>query len=342
MLDRLRFPIIQAPMAGGPSTVAMAAAVSQAGGLGFLATGMVAPDQVRADLAELRGLLDDGEPFGVNLFCPSPEPGDPAEIAAYAELIAPIAARSGVELGEPRFHRDRYDEKVALLLEEPPAVVSFVFGCPVDDVRAFKDAGSQVWVTVTQVDEAEQAAAAGVDALVVQGSEAGGHRGGFVDDDRDPIPLLALLDAVGAAVPGATLIAAGALMTAEHVAEVLARGAAAAQCGSAFLLSVESGIGATHRIGVRADWATVITRAFTGRRARGLYNDWTTLVGDRAPRAYPEVMEMTAPIRKVGRAEGDMHRFNLWAGERHRLAEIRPAGQIVEQLAGAPVTVPWP
>lgn len=335
LLDRLRHPIVQAPMAGGPSTVAMAAAVSGAGGLGFLATGMAAPATVAAALAELRAALPDGEPFGVNLFCPSPAPGDPAAIAGYADLIGPLAGAAGVELGAPRFHDDRYPEKLALVLADPPPVVSFVFGCPARDIAAVRAAGAEAWVTVTQVDEAEQAIAAGADALIVQGSEAGGHRGGFVDDDRAPLPLRELLPAVRAAQPGATLVAAGALMTARDVREVLAAGAAAAQAGTAFLLTPESGISAAHAEAVRGEGPTVLTRAFSGRRARGIANAWTDLVGDRAPSAYPEVLELTAPVRAAGKRDGDAQRFNLWAGEGHAQAVSRPAAEVVRTLAGA-------
>lgn len=327
-------------MAGGASTVAMAAAVSRAGGLGFLATGMAPPERVASELAELRALLAGGEPFGVNLFVPSQAPGDPGEIAAYAELLAPIAAQAGVELGEPRFHDDRYAEKLELLLAGPPPVVSFVFGCPASDIARLKAAGSAVWVTVAQVDEAEQAAAAGADALIVQGSEAGGHRGGVVDDDRPPVPLLDLLGAIRAALPDAALVAAGALMTAADVAEVLGRGAAAAQCGTAFLLTPESGIGALHRRAVEGAGETVITRAFTGRRARGLASAWTALADGRSPAAYPQVMELTAPIRAAGRAAGDAELVNLWAGAAHALAQARPAAEVVRRLAGAHADAP--
>lgn len=322
-------------MAGGPSTVAMAAAVSNAGGLGFLATGMVAPDQIAAELSELRAALAGGEPFGVNLFCPSPSPGDAAAVAAYADLIAPLATAAGVALGEPRFHDDRYPEKLALVLADPPPVVSFVFGCPAEDIAAVRATGAEAWVTVTQADEARQAVAAGADALIVQGSEAGGHRGGFVDDDRPPLPLAALLTEVRAAAPATALIAAGAVMTADDVRAVLAAGAAAAQAGTAFLLTPESGVGAAHADAIRSDRATVITRAFSGRRARGIANAWTDLVGDRAPTAYPEVLELTAPLRAAGRAAGNADGFNLWAGERHAEAKAHPAAAVVRALAGA-------
>lgn len=335
LLDGLTYPIVQAPMAGGPSTVAMAAAVSGVGGLGFLATGMTSPERVAADLAELRAALTAGEPFGVNLFCPSTAPADHAAVAAYAELIAPLALEAGVSLGEPRFHDDRYGEKLDLVLADPPPVVSFVFGCPADDIARVQAAGAEAWVTVTQVDEAERAVQAGADALIVQGSEAGGHRGGFVDDDRPPAPLAALLPAVRAVVPGTTLIAAGALMDAADVQAVLAAGASAAQCGTAFLLADESGIGPAHAAAVRRVGETTITRAFSGRRARGIVNEWTALVGDRAPAAYPEVLELTAPVRAAARTAGDADRFNLWAGTRHVEARARPAATIVRTLAGA-------
>lgn len=335
LLDRLTYPIVQAPMAGGPSTVAMAVAVSRAGGLGFLATGMASPEQVAADLAAIRAGLPGGEPFGVNLFCPSPAPADPAAVAAYAELIAPLAAAAGVELAEPRFHDDRYPEKLALVLADPPPVVSFVFGGPAADIGAVREGGAEAWVTITQVDEAQQAVAAGADALIVQGAEAGGHRGGFLDDERAPLPLTALLDAVRAAEPEVTLIAAGALMTAADVHAVLDRGAAAAQAGTAFLLADESGISPAHANAVRGVGRTTLTRAFSGRRARGIANGWTALVGDRAPAAYPEVLELTAPVRAAARRAGDADGFNLWAGTRHAEAQARPAADVVRALAGA-------
>lgn len=332
LIERLRYPIVQAPMAGGPSTVELAAAVSAAGGLGFLATGMTAPTQVADDLAALRAALPAGTPFGVNLFCPSPRPADPAAVAAYADRIAPIAQAVGAALGEPRFHDDRYPDKLALVLADPPPVVSFVFGCPVDDIARVRAAGAEAWVTVTQVDEARQAVAAGADALVVQGSEAGGHRGGFVDDDREPVPLAQLLAVVRSAEPGVPLVAAGALMTAAGVQGALDAGAAAAQCGTAFLLTDEAGTSAVHAAGVASDRPTEITRAFSGRRARGVANAWLTGVGRSAPSAYPEVLELTKPLREAARAAGDLEHLSLWAGTRHAEARTGPAADVVTSL----------
>src|SRR3954463_15191789 len=193
MLDRLDVPIVQAPLAGGPSTPELAAAVSGAGGLGFVAAGYRTPDAMAEDLARTRALTD--RPFGVNVFAPTGAPADPALVRRYADALRPLAERAGVALGEPRFDDDGFDRKLALLLDEPPAVVSFTFAAPrAEPTARVRRAGSAAWVTVTGPDEAAQAVAVGADALVVQGAEAGGHRGAFADrEDRADYGLIALL-----------------------------------------------------------------------------------------------------------------------------------------------------
>ncbi len=148
LVDRLEHPIVQAPMGGGPSTPALAAAVAEAGGLGFLAAGYKAPGDVRSDIAELRSLT--GKPFGVNLFAPPGPAGDPDELARYAAELREDAARYGVEPGEPLHDDDSYAEKLALMAAERAPVVSFTFACPAPvDVERLHDAGAEVWVTVT-------------------------------------------------------------------------------------------------------------------------------------------------------------------------------------------------
>ncbi|MGH3239165.1 MAG: nitronate monooxygenase, partial [Spirillospora sp.] len=202
-------PIVQAPMAGGPSTPALAAAVSDAGGLGFLAAGYRTVEAVRAEIAATRELTT--RPFGVNVFMPSLDEIDPAAVAAYRDRLVPEAERLGVSLGVPAARDDAYEAKVADLLSDPPAFVSFTFGRPSPGVvRAFQDRGAVVIVTVTTVDEARSVSAA--DALCVQGAEAGGHRGSFANTSDDPVPLRALLRDVRAATP-LPLIAAGGLGT---------------------------------------------------------------------------------------------------------------------------------
>ena len=332
MLDQLEVPIVQAPLAGGPSTPELAAAVCGAGGLGFVAAGYRTPDALAEALARTRALSD--RPFGVNLFAPTGAPADPGAVRRYADALRPLAERAGVALGEPRFDDDAFEAKLALLHDDPPAVVSFTFGCPpAETIARVRRDGSAVWVTVTDPDEAEQAVAAGADALVVQGVEAGGHRGSFADrEDRVDYGVLALLALVRARV-GVPLVATGGIATGRSVAAVLAAGAAAAQVGTAFMRSPEAGTSAPHRAALATSGPTGLTRAFSGRLARGIVNRFQAEHTPAAPLAYPEVHHITAPLRAHGREAGDGDVINLWAGQAHELAEDRPAAEIVARLA---------
>jgi nitronate monooxygenase len=330
-LDRLEVPIVQAPLAGGPSTPALAAAVAEAGGLGFLAAGYKAPETLRADVEALRALT--GRPFGVNLFAPPGPPADPDAVAAFAETLEAEADRYGAAIGEPRHDDDGWEAKLALIASLDVAVVSVAFGCPPPDVvTALHDAGSAVWVTVTTPAEAAEAAQAGADALVVQGAEAGGHRGSFDDGAPGEIGLLALLQLV-AATTDLPLVATGGIATGRAVAAVLALGAAAAQLGTAFMLCPEAATAPAHRAAIEAETPTQLTRAFTGRLARGIANRWMAEHGARAPSAYPDVHYLAAGIRAAARERGDPDGFNLWAGQAHPLAEALPAGELVRRLA---------
>ena len=198
ILDHVDIPIVLAPLAGGPSTPELAAAVSNAGGLGFLAAGYLTADVLREQVARARSLT--GAALGVNLFVPG-RPAAPGSVDDYARRLTAAYAQAGVRLGEARFDDDAWDAKLALLLDRPPEVISFTFGCPDPAViSAVRAAGSEAWVTVTTPADARQAADAGASALVVQGSEAGGHRGGFADDPAEDasggIGLLSLLQLV--------------------------------------------------------------------------------------------------------------------------------------------------
>ena len=331
-LDDLSAPIVQAPMAGGISGPALAAAVGEAGGLGFLAAGYRTAEALREEVAELRGRT--ARPFGVNLFAPTGAAADPGAVAAYAARLEREAAAAGVALGEPRFDDDRLREKVAALAGDPVAVVSFTFGCPDGDVvHALHRAGTAVWVTVTDAHEARTAAHAGADALVVQGAEAGGHRGSFADTGGTAdAGLLALLQLVAAAVD-LPLVATGGIATGRGVAAVLAAGARAAQLGTAFALCPEAGTAEVHRRAIAAPGATAVTRAFTGRRGRGIVNRFLREHDAAAPSAYPEVHHLTAPLRARARLFGDGDALHLWAGEAHELARAVPAGRLVTGLA---------
>ena len=320
-LSDLAAPIVLAPMAGGVSTPALAAAVCEAGGLGFLAAGYRTAEAMRRDVTAVRALT--AAPFGVNLFdLRGATPADPAVVAKYAATLpGPV--------GAPRFDDDEIDGKLAALTADPVAVVSFTFGCPDGaTVDALHRAGTAVWVTVTTPGEARQARDAGADALVAQGAEAGGHQGSFADPDREPFGLLALLQLLGTELP---VVAAGGIGTARGVAAVLAAGAQAAQAGTAFMLCPEAGTHPVQRERLGTGAPTGLTRAFTGRLARGIVNGFQAAHRD-APSAYPEVHFVTAPLRAEARRRGDADGMSLWAGQAHALAEARPAAEVVAAL----------
>ena len=272
-------------------------------------------------------------PLGANLFAASGEPAEPALVAGYAARLAPEAQRLEVPLGTPRFDDD-LAAKVSVLCAEPVAVVSFTFGLPSRDaVTRLHAAGSEIWVTVTSPREARQAAELGVDALIVQGIEAGGHRGVFRDDEQaSDLTLLAALQLTGAAVD-VPIVAAGALMTGGAIAAVLAAGAAAAQLGTAYLRTPEAGTSTVQRDATAGDALTVLTRAFSGRTARGISNRLHAEHGADAPMAYPGVHHLTAPLRAEARSRGDADLVDLWAGQAHALSRELPAGQLTRVLA---------
>jgi nitronate monooxygenase len=329
----VRWPIVGAPMAGGPSTPALAAAVSHAGGLGFLAAGYRTGEAMSAEIAAVRALSP--APFGVNLFVPQDPSVDVRAVADYLAALRPEAARFGVEV-VPSWDDDGWDEKLQRLEADPVPVVSFTFGCPDRSVIAgLQRAGSRVVVTVTTPDEARAAAAAGVDAVGAQGIEAGGHQSTF--DDHRPLEegwdLDDLLDAIIDEVD-VPVIAAGGLSDGADVARVIAAGAVGAQLGTALLRSPESGAHRIHKAAL-ADPAfgagTGLTRAFSGRRARGLVNAFMRHHPD-APSAYPQINNATRALRRRAAEEGDAQAINLWAGLGFRSAEARPAGEIVATI----------
>jgi nitronate monooxygenase len=331
ILDRLSTPIVLAPLAGGPSTPELAAAVSGAGGLGFIASGYLSGEETAKRIAAARRLTD--QPLGVNVFSPGSGASAPAAYEAYLERLRDWAGRFQLGLGEPRYSDDDWEAKLSLLGREPVEVVSFTFGCPAREVvEALHGAGSEVWVTVTSPEEAEQAASAGADVLVAQGAEAGGHRGSFADRLDLPVygllPLLALVRAA-VALP---LVASGGIGTGAGVAAALSAGASAVQLGSAFMLCPEAGTTEAHRVAFRSGRPTALTRAFTGRLARGIHNGFMAEHDAAAPIAYPEIHYVTAPMRARAREHGNAELINLWAGQAYALAREAPAAEIVAQL----------
>jgi nitronate monooxygenase len=328
----VRWPIVGAPMAGGPSTPALAAAVSEAGGLGFLAGGYRSAGEMERQIGELRRLTS--SPFGVNLFVPQSPEVDSVALDTYLESLRTEANAFGVDV-VASWDDDGWSAKIDCLTRRPVPLVSFTFGCPPPElVRQLQEVGSRVAVTVTTPAEAAVAADAGVDAVGAQGIEAGGHQGTFADETGPDAGwgLLALVTSIRhqTEVP---IIAAGGLMTGSDVAAVMSAGAVAAQLGTALLRCPESGASDVHKAAL-ADptfTATTITRAFSGRRARGLVNDFMRAHPD-APSAYPYINNATRALRREAVARHDPHATNLWAGQGFALARHRPAGEIITTI----------
>jgi len=335
VLSWLRHPVLAAPMAGGPSTPALVVAAAEAGAAGFLAAGYKTPAAMAAEIAAVRAATP--LRFGVNVFVPGAPSADAASIAGYVGSLTPHAEAVGAALGEPAWDDDHLEEKLAILLADPPALVSFTFGLPPDGaIAALSDAGSLVAVTVTDPAEAVVAAAAGADLLCVQGSEAGGHRGTFGNDSAtgEGQPLHRLMAEV-ADVTGLPQIAAGGIMEPGQVQAALAAGAVAVQCGTAFLRCRESGANPLYKDAlVDPRYATTaMTRAFSGRWARGLVNRFMLEHPD-APAGYPEINNATRALRAAAAVQGDTDRMSMWAGQGYRSARELPAAEIIAWLSG--------
>lgn len=331
-VDWSAHPLVLAPMAGGPSTVALAAAVAEGGMVPFLAGAYLTPERLGAELAELRSVTS--APCGVNVFAPSPDsPSMRHDAETYAASLAPWAAAAGVELGTPRYDDDHFGAKVDLLVEAAPALVSFAFAWPpAEVVGRLQQAGTEVWVTVNESSEVEWAQALGVDGLVVQGWEAGGHRGGPVDTGATQLDLVPLVSEV-ARLTDLPIMGAGGVMTGADAAGVLRAGATAVALGTAFLDCPEAGTAPVHRHELTHRTGTTVTRAFTGRSARALTTTWTELFTDAAPAAYPHVHHVTAPLRAHGKATGEAELVHLWAGTGHARLRSLPAAELALVLA---------
>ena len=329
-------PVLAAPMAGGPTTAALVAAAARSGGMGFLAAGYKTAEQLRKQVTEVRAAA---QAFGVNLFAPNPLAVDPAEYRRYAEALRPLAERYGVELPlGPVEDDDHWDQKLDLLRSDPVPVVSFTFAVPPRRViDSFRSHGSIVAQTVTNAAEARAATDAGVDMLVVQGCSAGGHSATLTPSRfPEPIPTAVLV----AMIQDATrlpVIAAGGLATPAQVAAVIHSGAQAVMVGTALLRTPESGASAAHRAAIadRSRGATVLTRAFTGRPARGIRNRFIDDYSAIAPAGYPAVHHLTSPIRKAAAAAGDLEAMHLWAGAGYQRAATGQAADVLRTLASA-------
>lgn len=325
-------PVVAAPMAGGPTTAALVNAAALAGSFGFLAAGYQSPEALAGQLEAVGRVR-----FGVNLFAPAPVPVDLAAYLAYRERLLPLAEQYAVDLPEvPVEDDDGWDAKVELVVAAAPAVVSFTFGLPdADSARRLHTAGSLLAQTVTSPEEARLAANAGADILVVQAPAAGGHSGTFTPERAIGTESLADLVRAVRAVVDLPVIAGGGVGGAADVRAALAAGASAVAVGTLLLLADEAGTSATYRAALsgagRGD--PVLTRAYSGRPARGLPTAFIAAHAAAAPLGYPALHHLTTPIRRAAAAAGDPDNVNLWAGTGYRAATSGPAARILSDLA---------
>jgi nitronate monooxygenase len=332
----IRLPIVGAPMGGGPSSPALVAAVSEAGGLGSLAGGYSSPDRLRADIAAVRAAT--AKPFAVNLFVPTLAEPSTEEIEMVLGVLAPY--RAELELpprpsaGGP--WSEDFEAQVAVLIEERVPVTSFTFGLlPAGAVTALHDAGSLLVGTATTVEEAVTVVSSGADLVCAQGSEAGAHRGTFLADaEQSLVGTLALVPQVCDAIP-VPVIAAGGIMDGRGVAAALGLGAGAAVLGTAFLRCPEAGTSAPYRRALAAatETSTALTTRLTGRMARGIENRLMRDLRDVAVPPYPVMHTLTADLRRRAAERDDPDLMSLWCGQGIRLSTELPAGDLVRRLA---------
>jgi nitronate monooxygenase len=335
---RLAYPIIQAPMAGGATTAELVAAVCEAGALGFIGAAYLTPSDIIAVSQEVRARTS--RPFGINLFAPLDASDQPSDARPALNLLAPFHAELGLPPPAlPTLIAESFDAQLSAALESGASVFSFTFGLlPTNAIAAIKASGMFLIGTATTVDEARKLAAAGVDAVVAQGSEAGAHRGTFAADfEAAMVGTIALVPQVVDAV-AVPVIASGGIMDGRGIAAALALGASAVQMGTAFLTCDEAGIPAAHKAAILAADAhdTRLTRAFSGRPARGIVNRFM-LEADRmadsgAILPYPLQNALTRPLRSAAARQGRGEYLSLWAGQGVRLARRQSAADLIARL----------
>jgi nitronate monooxygenase len=329
-------PIIQAPMAGGGDTPELVAAVGNAGAFGFVGAAYLDAEQILATAHSVRALT--AYPFGMNLFAPTAPPRD-ANVDAVIEHLMPYYAQLGLPPPPaPTAPRaNAFAEQAAAAIESGASVLSFTFGLlPAGIVASAKARGVKLIGTATTVAEAIALEQSGVDAIVVQGSEAGGHRGTFLGDfAAAQVGTIALVPQVVDAVT-VPVIASGGIMDGRGVAAALALGAGAVQLGTAFLTCAEAGVAEVYKDAIlhAAETDTRVTRAFSGRPARGIVNRFMTEIEQAGDAIAPFPMQnaLTRALRAAAATQGRAESLSLWAGQGVRLARRQKAAELVARL----------
>jgi nitronate monooxygenase len=330
----VRHPIILAPMAGGPGTPQLAAAVSNVGGLGSLGAAYLRPEEIVESIRRTRALTSG--PFAVNLFAGGYAAESTTDPAPMLELLSGIHQALGLPPPLiPALPPDPFRDQLEAVLEARPEVFSFTFGIPGRDLLSLlRSRGIAILGTATTAGEARVLMEAGVNAVVAQGAEAGAHRGTFaVPFEAAMVPTLHLVQQIAAFAP---VIASGGIMDGRDIATMLAHGAIAAQLGTAFLTCPESGASPAYKQALlrAANDSTVITRAFSGRPARGLANTFTALLAGNqsATLPYPLQNALTRPMRAAAAAQGNAEFLSLWAGQGVARSRQMPAGDLTAKL----------
>jgi nitronate monooxygenase len=331
------YPIIQAPMAGGPTTPELAAAVSNAGGLGSLGAGYLSPKRMREAIREIRKRTD--KPFAVNLFVPEPVEVNPAQVMHVNQYLAPYREKWGMA-PEPKVDKyaESFEEQVRIVLEEEVPVFSFTFGIPSPElIEEMKKKRIVLVGTATTVREAVQLRESGIDVIVAQGSEAGGHRGTFASPYQQAlIGTMALVPQVVDQVD-VPVIAAGGIADARGIVASLALGAAGVQLGTAFLPCLESGAHDQHKKMIlnSTEESTVVTRSLTGKAARGIKNTMVEVMeklDEREIPSYPVLNSLTRDLRQEAAKQNNPEWMSLWAGQATRLCSSVTAEELMAKL----------
>lgn len=329
----IEYPIILAPMGGGAGTPQLAAAVSNSGGLGSLGAGYLSADQIRAAIRQTRELT--AKPFGVNLFIPEPLPDQPEKIERMNQILQTYRDALGMgQPSQPKQYAQPFEEQMAVILEEKVPVFSFTFGALPDQwLQQLKAANIIVMGTATTVREGLELEKAGVDVIVGQGYEAGGHRGTFLAEvESSLVGTMALVPQLVDSLK-APVVAAGGIMDGRGVVAALALGAAGVQMGTAFLACPESGAHPKYKEGLlhSTEESTVLTRIFSGKTVRTVRNRFTTEMQayEASLPAYPIQNTLTRELRQVAAQQNRPEFMSLLAGQGSRLCTTRPAGEVV-------------
>lgn len=334
----IRYPLIQAPMAGGITTPQLVAAVSNAGGLGSLAAGYLKPEEIATAIAEIRELTD--RPFAVNLFVPQSMTENSQQIERAKALLAPFRRELNFEDSEgPKQYLPNFNEQLAVLLEEQIGILSFTFGVPsAEDIGTLKEWGIITLGTATHLLEAIVLEESGIDMIVAQGAGAGGHRATFLGQpEQGLVEGMALVPVLvdHVRVP---VIAAGGIMDSRGITAALNLGAAGVQMGTAFLACPESGAHPKYKelLMEGTEITTVLTRAFSGKLARGLKNSFITELQPHEAElpGFPIQDALTRDIREAAARQNRPEFMALWAGQGCTLCRNKPAGELLKEWAG--------